>query len=506
MEKSTSGEVEPVQVAKTTLVFAGVCGLALYWACFFTMLMRNSFMDAAIEELWYHLFLRIIFLTGSAMVCITVARKADWFSSEKGRRLKKAGVILFSIVAAASSFTAYKVEFALPLPFDFIAWGLAGVGLACLLMIWVEVLASFNGKECAAALAGSMALGAVIYLVMNLLAFPFSITLLCLLPLASYGITVVLESDDEWSTPAFVSIEDSWKRARPSPYFKGISAVYGIVFGLGIGSTTQLFGNDSLYSGIAVVLVLGAGAAYLSLRNRTDSMQRASCLRFLFPVLIIALIPMSFLHGLPAVACNLLLLGCYAYFEACIIELSLFLARSRSASRLHLVGSSQACLYVGLALGHAMGLIATYSGVIDYSMLSFVALGLVVLLTVIVTFSPIFPLADDVRKSGSNIGCGVSSFSDRGDPLACSNEPLEQDPMALAAGFWKARCERVARESGLSARETEVFMLLAKGRGIEHIQNKLCISGHTVKTHVYNIYRKMGINSREELLDAVERE
>ena len=49
-------------------------------------------------------------------------------------------------------------------------------------------------------------------------------------------------------------------------------------------------------------------------------------------------------------------------------------------------------------------------------------------------------------------------------------------------------------------------MLRAKGRGVEHIHNKLSISGHTVRTHVYNIYRKMGINSREELLDAVEQE
>ncbi|MEG0758761.1 MAG: helix-turn-helix transcriptional regulator, partial [Raoultibacter sp.] len=59
---------------------------------------------------------------------------------------------------------------------------------------------------------------------------------------------------------------------------------------------------------------------------------------------------------------------------------------------------------------------------------------------------------------------------------------------------------------GLSPRETEVFLYLAKGRGIEHIQNKLFISGHTVKTHTYNIYRKMDIGSREELLDIIEKE
>lgn len=62
----------------------------------------------------------------------------------------------------------------------------------------------------------------------------------------------------------------------------------------------------------------------------------------------------------------------------------------------------------------------------------------------------------------------------------------------------------VAERSGLSNRETEVFMLLAKGRGTEYIQNKLGISSHTIKTHTYNIYHKVGIDSREELLDAVE--
>ena len=49
-----------------------------------------------------------------------------------------------------------------------------------------------------------------------------------------------------------------------------------------------------------------------------------------------------------------------------------------------------------------------------------------------------------------------------------------------------------------------MFVLLAKGRGTAYIQDKLYISPHTVKSHTYNIYTKMGINSREELLDAIE--
>ena len=73
-------------------------------------------------------------------------------------------------------------------------------------------------------------------------------------------------------------------------------------------------------------------------------------------------------------------------------------------------------------------------------------------------------------------------------------------------GRWKTRCAEIASDSKLSARETEVFLLLAKGRGTEHIQNKLGISSHTVKTHTYNVYKKLGVKNREELLDLVEGE
>ena len=48
----------------------------------------------------------------------------------------------------------------------------------------------------------------------------------------------------------------------------------------------------------------------------------------------------------------------------------------------------------------------------------------------------------------------------------------------------------------LSRRENEVLRLLATGAGNQDIAEKMCISLNTVKTHLYNIYRKIGVPNR----------
>jgi ATP/maltotriose-dependent transcriptional regulator MalT len=55
----------------------------------------------------------------------------------------------------------------------------------------------------------------------------------------------------------------------------------------------------------------------------------------------------------------------------------------------------------------------------------------------------------------------------------------------------------------LTARETEVLILLAKGYSRPYIGNELVISLSTVKTHVENIYAKLGINKRDSLLEMI---
>jgi DNA-binding CsgD family transcriptional regulator len=53
-----------------------------------------------------------------------------------------------------------------------------------------------------------------------------------------------------------------------------------------------------------------------------------------------------------------------------------------------------------------------------------------------------------------------------------------------------------AAASNLTLREKEILVLMASGFSNKGIAGELCISGHTVKTHVYNIYKKINVDNR----------
>jgi LuxR family transcriptional regulator of csgAB operon len=54
------------------------------------------------------------------------------------------------------------------------------------------------------------------------------------------------------------------------------------------------------------------------------------------------------------------------------------------------------------------------------------------------------------------------------------------------------------RENILSRRETDLLAMIVEGNTNEEIADKLCISKHTVKTHLYNIFKKIKVRSRFE--------
>lgn len=57
-----------------------------------------------------------------------------------------------------------------------------------------------------------------------------------------------------------------------------------------------------------------------------------------------------------------------------------------------------------------------------------------------------------------------------------------------------------AAHYGLTKREHAVMELWVKGHTTAFIEEQLCVSKHTVKTHVTHIYEKTGVNSKESLI------
>lgn len=69
---------------------------------------------------------------------------------------------------------------------------------------------------------------------------------------------------------------------------------------------------------------------------------------------------------------------------------------------------------------------------------------------------------------------------------------------------FKNRIRDIERAYGLSPRQCEVLELLAKGRDTGYIVQYFQISRSTAKTHIYNIYLKLDIHSRQDLFDMIE--
>ncbi|MDR3307484.1 MAG: helix-turn-helix transcriptional regulator, partial [Coriobacteriales bacterium] len=84
-------------------------------------------------------------------------------------------------------------------------------------------------------------------------------------------------------------------------------------------------------------------------------------------------------------------------------------------------------------------------------------------------------------------------------PPRANELPTPERPYIVA-------CRSIGENARLSVREQDILELLALGRGSDNIAKKLSISLNTVRTHTHNIYAKLDVHSRQELVDLIERE
>ncbi len=79
--------------------------------------------------------------------------------------------------------------------------------------------------------------------------------------------------------------------------------------------------------------------------------------------------------------------------------------------------------------------------------------------------------------------------------------PMSSDIARKVVNSFRETSAIENHEAGLTKRENEILDFLGKGYGNKEIADKLFVSIHTVRTHIYNIYEKLHVHNRVEALN-----
>lgn len=110
-------------------------------------------------------------------------------------------------------------------------------------------------------------------------------------------------------------------------------------------------------------------------------------------------------------------------------------------------------------------------------------------------------------KESVAAGKGVAQTSPTGSrPERSSADATDDGSSVSPKGDIALASATLGKNYRLTKRETEVLGLLARGRDAAYICRELYLTRNTVKSYMKSIYAKLEVHSRQELIDAVDRE
>lgn len=227
-------------------------------------------------------------------------------------------------------------------------------------------------------------------------------------------------------------------------------------------------------------------------------------------VLGVAILFQSQIGEMGLLVAEIAVLAGFNLFDASAMVLGIDSSFKHSTHTVNVVSGGRPMVYAGLFIGMFAGrwLAASNLPVADIPTL---ACGIAIVALTTTTLIPYYSYSAASLKSETSEKANENRILKNGGELIVP--PLSSATLSLDerlsskkpnVSHWKTTCSEIAKLYQLSPRETEVFMLLAKGRNVAFIQEDLVISPHTAKTHIANVYRKLEVHSSQELLDLVE--
>lgn len=386
-------------------------------------------------------------------------------------------------ISAFAIYQSVRVPLAIVIATNF----LGGVAAAMLTVSWLDVLSRLRttmyGRFTGLAFVGAALLFALATLAPDAMQPVFSFAYLlfsvCLLLFATQN----ADGNDE-RAPLESTDETAWrftKEIEPSFF------VFGIVFALNF---VFLFNNgtDALLPGLLAVI---PGALFVAVLAICDKRVDITIMqRGLLVVTVLSCLLLPFSDGILQLACACLVVAAWAAFKtinyAFVVRKSVL---TRSAPLFRQAPMRLCVSSLGFAVG--WGIAAIITSVAGAHSEPFTTVRLIMVFVLVVVVMAFFPIGRHHPVDGSSREESAAST----DKVIVSMDESE---------LFDARCQAIVKLYQLSPREADILVYLAKGRNAAWIVEELTISPHTVKSHIYNIYRKLDIHSQQKLMSFVE--
>lgn len=479
-----------------------------------------------------HIWMQLAIYFGLGLSYMLIAR----FSRQIVKRFFKSGTVVWRatniaiavLAVLASLFVIFSYE--TPLAWQVFVYLFLAFSGSLLIFPWLQLPQVKDDKSVSYRnLAFNMGIGAAIAIIISFLQSPIVYIGVCLLPFIS-NVLLILRWDgtDELDESSSGEL-DTYHRL---PMREMIAAnmhflVFGMAFGFCQGAFAQGMSisfvlNDGIPLAGAVLsslVILFAPYKYLKSYG-IFTLQRASMLLFFAGLFLAVFFSESGASIGPIYAeagyksAQILTFAGFNIFEFGFMIFSFAWAAKLKSDFAKYIGYNRSILYLGMGFGLALGF-CFYMLAGQAPGFLVLAIGAAVVLLTITTlpffdeFAPYSKIetAEEMRMLDAE--AETEAHADEAENGAINDDEEQVDSPDEEDGTprntpWRDRVSKIADEHDLSERERDVFFYLAKGRNAAYIQQELWISIHTVKTHIANIYRKLGVHSIQEVLDMVD--
>lgn len=409
-----------------------------------------------------------------------------------------------------------------------------GVGCAGMFMMWQRYFSSVSAKECNYRLIMGTAVASVMYFALHLIPMVLTAFLVpvVFLPVCALCLTLSVR-EMHFDQPMFEDIP----REHPAVYLRVIRDFWRSALGVG-----ALAFCSGLARGVAVIEPSVAGVVNISSMLGSLiaavgllAVWRATSFRFslrtvfrvAYPLMITALLMFPFLE---AAGLGMFVGLTYMLFSLILLVMmmqSAQISRERGINPVFIYGFFGSTAYVLQSAGFLLGWFAHD--------IEIMGVGQVTLLTILASYVLGMALFVSTGRVLSFASDGTARRDDQIELVKSAPRKPAAEPASAQAGPKEGEApERAAKASdsprprrrkltthdgraitdrlskqflviqeqyGLSARETEVAELIARGRSMAAIAEELFVSENTVRTHAKHIYTKLDIHSRQELGD-----